>query len=303
MRRLDSPDVMLVTANVLWSLNYATTKFALGAWQPLAFSQLGSRSPALLSCSIVLRPRGQPADRPADCRLVVAAARHRHLAEPGLFNYACTRPPPANVALILASAPAFAALFAVRVGHEHVRRGHWLGLLVSLAGVTLVVEGGGRVAGGSLLGDLLAVGAAVTWAAYSVMLRPLFGRYSASRLSALMIAIGARHAAPAVAAPGARPGLRGAWRRPLGGLGLLGHLPAAGHQPALLPRLRRIGAARATLYMYLQPFLAVVFAAVLLGEKVAVIQLAGGLVIIGGVALGRRGPRPRGVEVQPADAG
>ena len=54
--------------------------------------------------------------------------------------------------------------------------------------------------------------------------------------------------------------------------------------------LRRVGAARATLYMYLQPFLAVVFAAVLLGEEVAVIQLAGGLVIIAGVALGR--PRP-----------
>jgi len=54
--------------------------------------------------------------------------------------------------------------------------------------------------------------------------------------------------------------------------------------------LRHIGASRATLYMYLQPFLAVVFAAVLIGEDVAPLQVAGGLVIILGVSLGKLMP-------------
>ena len=65
--------------------------------------------------------------------------------------------------------------------------------------------------------------------------------------------------------------------------------------------LHRVGAARATLYMYLQPFLGAVFAAWLLGEKLVAVQLIGGAVIVGGVALGRAvaARRPMVGEVEP----
>jgi len=39
--------------------------------------------------------------------------------------------------------------------------------------------------------------------------------------------------------------------------------------------------------MYLQPFLGAAFAALLLGETLSGLQLAGGVVIVGGVALGQ----------------
>ena len=54
--------------------------------------------------------------------------------------------------------------------------------------------------------------------------------------------------------------------------------------------LRRIGAARATLYMYLQPFLGALFAAILLGEQITALQVAGGAVIVLGVSLGQLMP-------------
>jgi drug/metabolite transporter (DMT)-like permease len=54
--------------------------------------------------------------------------------------------------------------------------------------------------------------------------------------------------------------------------------------------LRTIGASRATLYMYLQPFLGALFAALLLGEEITALQFIGGLVIVGGVSLGRLMP-------------
>ena len=59
-----------------------------------------------------------------------------------------------------------------------------------LTGVVLVVIGGAEVSGASFAGDLLAIGAALTWAAYAVMLRPLFKHYSASRISSTMIVWG-----------------------------------------------------------------------------------------------------------------
>ena len=54
--------------------------------------------------------------------------------------------------------------------------------------------------------------------------------------------------------------------------------------------LRRIGASRATLYMYLQPFLGVMFAAILIGEQVTAVQVLGGVVIVTGVSLGKLFP-------------
>jgi drug/metabolite transporter (DMT)-like permease len=58
----------------------------------------------------------------------------------------------------------------------------------------------------------------------------------------------------------------------------------------------RVGPSRAAMFGYLRSFLGVVFAIVLLAEQVTLVQVAGGLVVIGSVVMsrsGRIGPRPR----------
>src|SRR6476659_3926571 len=288
---------MLVFANVLWSLNYATTKYAFGEWLPLAFSATRFLCAGIMFALFVLWREGSLRIRRSDVKLVVATAALGILLNQLTFNYAVDKTTAGNTALILASAPAFAALFASLAGHEHVQRKHWLALAVSVAGVVLVIQGGSGVAGVSLVGDLLAVGAAITWAAYSVMLRPLFGRYSAARISALMVSIGGVMILPF--------GLPQMHEQDWAGLSGL-HWAAWGYStifPVLVTNLlyfralRTIGASRATLYMYLQPFLGALFAAWLLGEQVTGLQILGGAVIVGGVSMGRLLP---GVAV-PAD--
>jgi drug/metabolite transporter (DMT)-like permease len=49
----------------------------------------------------------------------------------------------------------------------------------------------------------------------------------------------------------------------------------------------RVGASRAALYTYLEPFLGVMFATVLIGERVTLLQLAGGLVIVAAIVVAR----------------
>jgi drug/metabolite transporter (DMT)-like permease len=282
---------MLVVANILWSLNYATTKYAFdGAWRPLAFSATRFCVAGLAFGSLVLWREGSLRVRREHVRLVVAAAAIGIVGNQLTFNYAVDETTAGNTALILASSPAFAALFASLAGHEYVRLRHWLALGVSVAGVALVIEGGSGVAGVSLLGDLLAVGAAVTWAAYSVMLRPLFAHYSAARISALMVAIGGAMMLPfglpqAVHQDwGSLNGLRwGSW-------GYSTIFPVLVTNLLYFRALRTIGASRATLYMYLQPFLGALFAAVLLGERITPLEVAGGVVIVGGVSMGRLMP-------------
>jgi drug/metabolite transporter (DMT)-like permease len=56
----------------------------------------------------------------------------------------------------------------------------------------------------------------------------------------------------------------------------------------------RVGAARASLYVNLQPFLGAFFALVVLSEEMSLLQVVGGLVIGGGILLARqvRPPAP-----------
>jgi drug/metabolite transporter (DMT)-like permease len=287
---------MLVLANVLWSLNYATTKYAFERWNPLAFSGVRFAAAGLAMAAIVLKLEGSlRIDRRDVPRVVLAGATGIFLNQL-TFNYALDYTAAANVALILGASPAFTAAFVVALGHERVRPLHWLALGVSLSGVALVVQGGSGLEGFSLRGDLLAIGAAVTWAAYSVMLRPLFGRYSAMRLSTLMIIVGAVLMAPL--------SVRQMAAQDFGSIGALryGSLLYSAIFPLVVTNvlyfgaLRRVGAARATLFMYPQPFLGALFAALLLGEHIAVVQVVGGVVIVGGVALGRLGRLRRRAE-------
>ena len=164
MRRLDSADGMLIVANVLWSLNYATTKYAFGEWSPLAFSATRFAAAGAVFTAAVLMREGSLRVARADVPLVVAAATVGIFGNQLTFTYAVDNTSAGSVALILASAPAFAAIFSVAARHEQVGGRHWVALGVSLAGVALVIEGGQGVGEISLLGDLLAVGAAVTWA-------------------------------------------------------------------------------------------------------------------------------------------
>jgi drug/metabolite transporter (DMT)-like permease len=281
---------MLITANVLWSLNYATTKYAFGVWQPLAFAVTRFAVAGLAFAAFVRWREGSLRVHRRDLPLVVAAAATGILLNQLTFNYAVEYTNAGNVALILASAPAFAALFATAARHEHVRTRHYGALGVSILGVAIVIQGGAGIAGVSLRGDLLAVGAAVTWAAYSVMLRPLFARYSAARVSALMIMLGA-----VMLLPFGLPQLATQDWGSIGGLSW-----SAWAYSAIFPlvvtnllyfrSLRRIGASRATLYMYLQPFLGALFAALLLGEQVTAVQVVGGVVIVAGVSAGQLVP-------------
>jgi drug/metabolite transporter (DMT)-like permease len=300
VRRPDPADGMLVAANVIWSLNYATTKYAFERWSPIAFSGLRFATAGIALAILVRWREGGLGVERRDVRLVVVCGIVGIFLNQLTFTYAVDYTAAANVALILASAPAFAAVFAVMLGHERVRPAHWLALGLSLIGVGLVVMGGSNLSGFSLRGDLLAVGAALTWAGYTVLLRPLLGRYSAARISALVILIGAVILAPVTVVQvanqdfGSLGGLRwGAWV-----YSTIGPLLVTNW---LYFRARhRVGAARATLYMYLQPFLGAVFAAWLLGEKLVAIQLIGGAVIVGGVALGRAvAARRLPVEVEP----
>jgi drug/metabolite transporter (DMT)-like permease len=62
--------------------------------------------------------------------------------------------------------------------------------------------------------------------------------------------------------------------------------------------IHRVGAARATLFANLQPFVAAVFALLILSEHMSALQVVGGLAILGGILLERRGAAVEAARVE-----
>ena len=103
------------------------------------------------------------------------------------FVYALEKTSASTIALILGATPIFAALIGLAFGLERLSRRFWLAAAISFAGVGLVAAGSGGGFSGDLRGNLLGMATAATWAGYSVAIAPLMERYSASRISAVVL--------------------------------------------------------------------------------------------------------------------
>jgi drug/metabolite transporter (DMT)-like permease len=187
--------------------------------------------------------------------------------------------------LLLGTTPIFIGLIATVVGLEFLSGRFWAGALLSFIGVGLVASGDGGFSG-RLGGLALVVATPLTWGAYSVAIVPLMRRYSPFRISALVLAVGWIPLAVVGAEQTLSQSFHFSW-----GVWLAFAYAVIG--PLFLTNIlwftaiSRVGPSRAALFANLQPFFAVLFALLLLGEHLNRWEILGGLAIGGGIVLER----------------
>src|SRR6185437_16164069 len=91
-----------------------------------------------------------------------------------------------DAALVVAASPAFIAVIGRLRGVDRVSPRGVLGIFLSMGGIALVVLGTtrGNEARASLVGDLLVLVGSLTWAIYTVLLKPHTHRVPGIQLSA-----------------------------------------------------------------------------------------------------------------------
>lgn len=288
---------MLLTV-VLWSFNFTAVKLGLRDISPLAFTMVRFGLGAAFMVALVQWREGPPRFHRADLPLLVAAAFSGITINQLAFVGALSTTSAVNVALLIGTITLWTSIFSVLAGQERLDGAHWIGVAVGLGGVVLIVTGGAPEGGtATLVGDLLALGVAMSWAVYSVLLRPLAGRYSPLKLSTFMIVVGT-----AILVPFSIPQLvaqdwSGIGLPALGGLLYATFIALVLTNFLYFSALQRIGAARASVFIYLEPFLGVLFAVWLLGEHVTLLQLLGGVVVVAAVVVAR--PREPAVVAEP----
>jgi drug/metabolite transporter (DMT)-like permease len=284
-RGLDSTDGILLLTVVFWSLNITVTKYILEhGFQPLAYAAV--RYALATTIFVVLTVALERSLRIGGRSelLQVGVAAFVLFLNQVCFVYALKLTTAATVALILGTMPVFAALFGSLAGLERMTGRFWLAAGVSFGGVGFVAAGSGGDFSGDLAGILVAVGISATWAAYSVAVAPLMRTYSPYRISAVVLTV---MCVPLVLV--ASPQLADQ-SSDLGWLVWLGFAfaivgPLVLTNVLWFTAVHRVGPARASLFANLQPFLAALFAVVLLSEPLSAWQVAGGLLIGAGILL------------------
>jgi drug/metabolite transporter (DMT)-like permease len=290
--RAPSADVLLLCAVSIWALNYSVVKIGLTEIDPLAFPVVRFGVGGLILLGVLKWLEGSIGFRRADVRLLLVASVLGITLSQISFVLALTNTSASDTALLAATSPILTTLLATAVGLERMNRRHWVAAVVGLAGAVLIVAGGASThhLGQSLLGDLLALGNVIGSSASALPIMPLLRRYSPLRILTWQMLLGTT-----MLVPFALPSLLTQDYAAITNTGwaCLGYAVIfSGIATNLLyfTAIGRVGASRAAMYQYIQSFLAVAFAVVLLSEPVRILQLLGGVVVVGSVVLSRQRP-------------
>lgn len=292
---------MLLTAVTLWGLNYSIVKFGLSEIAPLAFPVFRFGIGGLVLLVILRLREGSVGVRREDLPLLALVGLFGITLGQICFVFALTNTSASDTALLGATAPMMTALLAALVGLERPGRRYWVAVSIGLVGVVLIVVGGagGAKLGSNLLGDGLALTAAFVSSVSALPILPLLRRYSAHRILTYEMLIGT-----AILVPFAAPGMlsENYAQVTLAGWGSLGYAVVfSGILTNLLyfTAIGHVGPSRAAVYQYLQSFLAVLFAVILLGEHITLVQVLGGIIVVGSIILGRSRLRRRPMSAGP----
>src|SRR5712692_4166511 len=194
----------------------------------------------------------------------------------------------ANSTLLANLASLFVTLVAWIFLGQRPKRLFLAGLVAALGGVALLVNTSLGFSGTALIGDALGVVTAIFYAGYLLAVKGLRDRGEGTlHVMAVTSTITAVFLFPVALASGEQmlPSSLLGWGYLLG-LALVSHAVGQG---LIAYALAHLPAAFSSVSLLFQPVMAALFAWVLLGEPLVPLQMAGGIVVLIGIYLARRG--------------
>lgn len=220
------------------------------------------------------------------CLLGIAGGSLYFLSENEAMNFTTTT----NTSLIVCSCPLFATLL-VRLVYKSARINmvQLLGSLLAFAGMIIVVLNGQFVLHLSPVGDALAFTACLCWTVYSLLMKAMSGRYGAAFITRKVFFYGLLTIMPYYAlVPGWPPVDVLLQPQVAGNLLFLGCLASMVCFLTWNWCIARLGAVKATNWVYFNPIMTMIFAAWVLGEQITGYFLLGAACILAGMYVADR---------------
>jgi drug/metabolite transporter (DMT)-like permease len=291
------PELALLAVVLMWSTSHIVSKATYAQINPLAMTFARFVSITLLAF-VVLGIRGRPGARGiyrADLPRFIVAGLSGYTVYQVCYAVGLDLTSPFSSALIIATVPLISVIILAATGEPTGARA-WLGLGVALVGVVIFLWGK-RDGSGTIVGDLLSFGAAVSFAIYGIVNRPLVLRYAPETYTAYTTLAGT---IPLLAVT-----LPGMVAQDWGSVTLDGWLallytvifPVYIAYMLLNWGIAQRGVAAATSFQLLVPVTSGLLSAIILHEAFGPLKLAGAAVILAGLVIvrtqARLGRQPR----------
>ena len=278
-----------LAAVVIWGASFIATKIALREVSPLTVVWLRfAVGVAVLGATVAAR-RQLARVRPADLLVfallgAVGITFHQWLQSTALVTSQAS-----TSGWIIASAPVFIAVLGCLVLRERLSGLQAAGIALAALGVVAVVTRGDPAAllRGSFgaPGDVLIVLSSLNWAVFSVASRRVLRRHPAARVMFLVMGFGWCFTSLQLAVAGDLAEVARLTGRGWAAVAFLGVLCSGAAYVFWFDALERLPASRVGALLYLEPLVAQVVAALVLGEELHAATVAGGAVILLGVWL------------------
>lgn len=203
-------------------------------------------------------------------------------------NVALTYTMASNVSVILSVAPFFTAVFSYIFLKERKKIGinFIMGFVLAIAGICLISFNGEEIKFNPA-GDILAVGAAVIWAMYSVITRKIgeYG-YNVVQVTRRIFAYGLLFMLPFLFVFDFELDLyRFTDKVYVGNIMFLGLGASALCFVTWNMAVKMLGAVKTSVYIYLSPVVTIITAFIILGERMTYLSIAGTVLTLGGLIL------------------
>ncbi len=193
----------------------------------------------------------------------------------------------ANVSILVSSAPILSILLLRFFGQrDRLTRRKLTGIFLAFLGVLLVVFNGVFILKLNPVGDALALMAALFWALYGFLAKPILERYDSALVTRKLMFYGILTSAPLLVAEGEPfTALRLLTLHDFFGLLYLGLICSALCYLLWNHAIDRLGALTANLYVYAVPLVTMLASALFLREAITGVGLLGITLVVGGMML------------------
>ncbi|MFD2213438.1 DMT family transporter [Metabacillus endolithicus] len=278
----------LILVSVIWGVNFGISRFGMEVFTPeiFAFFRFGLAVPILFAV-LKWTEGSMKVDKRDLLKLAIIGFFGVTVLEI-LVMYSIKYTTLANASLLnVAPWPIFAALFAPFFTKEVMTPRLAIGGLVALIGVVLIILGGSNgfdFSSEYMLGNILALSISLIGALFNLACMPLMKKYSPLRVSSWYMLFGTILMFPITL---------GGWHTVQMTDFTISVWGAIAYNVVLCTvaafvlwnlSMNKVGAAKANFYRYFVPASATVTGALFFNEQIFVTQIAGGLVIVLGLA-------------------
>lgn len=273
--------VLAIFLMVIWGLSYLSIKVVVSEIEPtlLAFYRFLIASIILY---ILMKLKYPEEKVMKEDRVKMVLGGFFGVAVYFFFeNYAVAFTSASNVSILISSIPIFTLLSQRIIFKEKLTTFKTLGATLSVIGIIIVVSTKDKVNifSSGTLGDLMALGAAISWVIYNIVTSKFKGEYKSITISTYQTIFGTIFLSPALLI--SRPTIPSS----LAIMNIL-YLSIACSVIGYIVYifcLKKLGATVITTYINLQPIISLAAAALILKESITFIQMVGSIIIIVGV--------------------